>query len=212
MEFHIIINISQPLLKKTIIYILKCKCFANFFQNCLIFFWCFYSDVPPKGEENEPPRQLKIVKSIPLDAKGRKRRQSVSVLDVDIHPKISSATPRRTPTESGDALDAMLVDLSDARYHSPRPVLNLLSENFHNIMKDLDGINISATTGMNRSVPDLLPIKPNLDHEQTMRTGTIEKGDVVKMILRRTEQKSDMHTHMLHVPEDFGHLHYSESE
>lgn len=160
----------------------------------------------PKNKENEPPRQLKVIKTVPLDAKGRKRQQSVSALDdfadVNIQPK--SFRLSNIGDSSKTSGNAMLIDLSETR-NSPRPVPNLLSANFQNIMNDLDGLDFSMRIEKNRPVPGLLPIKSNIHSKQNIPTATIAKGDVVKMILNRTDPKAN-------TSGEFEALHYSDSD
>lgn len=166
-------------------------------------FLFLYTDVD-EPKENVAPTQLKV-KSIPLDTKGRKRRQSVSALDDDVDSHSKSVRSSKYDGPSTAIGESVLINLSESpisQQNSNSFVPNPVSTNLRNIMNDLNGLDFTANamnTEKKRPVPGLFPLKP-----------IIAKGDVVKMILRRTEPnelKTD--TQML---DDMGSLHYSDSE
>lgn len=151
------------------------------------------------SKENQPSLdfELKVVKNIPLSAKGRKRANCLSAMDeIDANIRPDSVRSKKRTHETPTTTD-MLVDLTENN-PVPIPVVNPISNNLHKIMEDLNGIDFSIGA---LPVPDLIPInRTQMSHAAHSCPG-LSKGDVVKMILRRVQKEND--------PDDIGHLHYS---
>lgn len=152
------------------------------------------------NKENKKPKTLKIVAKVPRDARGRKRRQSLSALDFNTENQQMPVTNDVEPAISVgiSCEEGLLIDLSAPQEENQSP---MMKQNLQNILKDLDGIGFSIEKTP-RPVPRLLKISRKVPEDNLKKTA----GTAAKIVLRRAEQS------LGDILEDFESLHCTDSD